>query len=195
LSTSSEFDRFSAQLPRLKFGFQLAGFLFLTEIVWGIQRGLARGSAEARSAGGYAGALYFIGTMVGAAFLLHCISDYHGVLSRVDGWSHPIGQKRAVRFHFIPIFNIYWNYKWPSEIARFVNWRTQTDRMSGVLAGSIVLIGYLFAGFVDTSIGLVIILSGFAYISRCLRDAFVDVPVPRELHITSGLGRAGATLE
>src|SRR5712671_6416139 len=66
-------------------------------------------------------------------------------------------------------------------------WRTQTDRMSGVLAGSIVLIGYLFAGFVDTSIGLVIILSGFAYISRCLRDAFADVPVPRELHITSGL--------
>jgi hypothetical protein len=174
----------------LKFGFGLAGFLFLTEIIWGIQRGLARGSAEARLAGGYAGALYFVGALVGAAFLLHCVSGYHGVLSRVDGWRHPISQKRAVRFHFIPIFNLYWNYKWPREIARFVNWRTQARRMSGLLAGSIVLIGYLFAGFVDTSIGLVIILSGFAYISRCLRDAFAGAPVPPELYATGDLHAA-----
>jgi hypothetical protein len=181
LAPSNELDRLSPQLPSLKFGFRLAGFLFLTEIVWGIQREFARGSPEARSAGGYAGALYLVGALVGTAFLLHCISTYHSVLSRVDGWSHPISQKRAVRFHFIPIFNLYWNYKWPSEIARFVNWRTQAHRMSGVLAGSIVLSGYLFAGFVDTSIGLVIILSGFAYISRCLREAFAGVPVPSEL--------------
>jgi hypothetical protein len=155
------------------------------EIIWGAQRELAQGSAEAQSAGGFAGALYFVGALVGTAYLLHCISAYHSVLSKADGWIHPISPKRAVWLHFIPIFNLYWNYKWPREIARFVNWRTQAYRMSGVLAGSVALTGFLVARFVDTSIGLAIILVAFAYISRCLREAFATTPVPPELHPTS----------
>ena len=190
MDAGSELESLSPQLPKLKFGFWLAAFLFLMEFVWAIQRELARGSVDYRSAGGYPAALFVISCLVASAYLLHCISVYHIVLGKVHGWTHPISARRAVRFHFIPIFNIYWNYKWPSEIARFVNWRTQSHRMSGFLVGGINLTGFLIAAFFDSSIGLAIVLGGFAYISRCLRDAFACAPIPQELHLTSGLDAA-----
>jgi len=187
MTQSSETERLCSQLPRLSFGFGLAISIFVLEAVWGVQRELARGTPESRSAGGYAAALTLICAFVSTAYVLHCISTYHYVVGKADGWSHPISPKRAVRFHFIPIFNLYWDFKWPMEMARFVNWRTQSHRMSGVLVGSLVLAGFLIAGFLDLSIGLTVILCAFAYISRCLRDAFAAAPVPIEFQVTGSL--------
>jgi hypothetical protein len=59
--------------------------------------------------------------------------------------------------------------------------------MSGALAGTFVLLGALAFAFLDGSIGLVIIFSAFAYISRGLRDALTSPAVPRELHTDAGL--------
>jgi hypothetical protein len=165
----------SDHLPKLKYGFILVGCLFISQLVWVVERVLNPRSYEA---GGYAGAFSLISAFVLAAYFLHCIAAYHLAVSHVEGWTHPITSRRAVRFHFIPLFNIYWNYKWPRELARFVNWRTQRRRMSGWLVGTAVLLGFLVATFFDTSIGAVIVLCGFAYISRCLRDAFAAAPVP-----------------
>ncbi|HSS95863.1 MAG TPA: hypothetical protein VLK33_02470 [Terriglobales bacterium] len=175
----------------MKYGFITAGVIFLSEVVWGTQRVLSR-SPEA---GGYAAAIAFIANLVGAAYVLHCISTYHFVLTNVEGWSHPISPKKAVRYHFIPLFNLYWNYKWPYEIARFVNWRMQKHRMSSVLAGTIVLFGFLSSFFLGSSLGLIVILSGFAYISRCLRDAFAAQQVPAEMHVTNNLDASALAIK
>jgi hypothetical protein len=171
MTTQDEAERLTAELPDLRFGFGLAIVLFVSEAVWGIQRELARGTPAAQSAGGYAAALSLMGAIVSTAYVLHCVSAYHYIVNQFEGWSHPISPKRAVRFHFIPLFNLYWDFKWPKEIARFVNWRMQRNRMSGALVGILVLTGFLIGGFIDVSIGLVVIVSAFAYISRSLRDA------------------------
>ncbi len=126
MMTQGESDRLSAQLPDLRFGYGLAIGLFALEIVWGLQKELARGTPQAPSAGGYAAALTLMGAIVSTAYVLHCISTYHYVVNDVEGWVHPISPKRAVRFHFIPLFNIYWDFKWPKEMARFVNWKLQS---------------------------------------------------------------------
>ncbi|MGH9528664.1 MAG: hypothetical protein ACRD2S_01955 [Terriglobales bacterium] len=174
-------------LPNLKAGFILAGIIFVAELVWGVQKELARGLPHSESAGGYAAALSLVGAIVSTAFVLHCISSYHYVLSDVEGWSHPITPRRAVRFHFIPIFNLYWDFKWPHEIAKFVNWRLQRHRMSGFLVGAWVLSGFSVGAFFDVSVGLVLILSAFAYLSRCLRDALAAPGVPLEAQATNRL--------
>ena len=176
----------SEQLPKLKYGFRTAIVIFVSEIVWGTQRA----TSPSPDAGGYAAAIAFAAELLGAAYILHCIATYHIVLAKVDGWKHPITAKQAVRFHFIPFFNLYWNYKWPYEIARFVNWRMQKHRMWGFVAGTVVLVGYLVGIFLGGVLGLIAVLSGFAYISRCLRDAFAAPPVPEEMHITSNLDAA-----
>lgn len=177
----------SHQLPNLRWGVGIAIALFGLEMVWGVQTDLARGGPEPQSAGGYAAALWFLGAIVSTAYVLSCIADYHYIVCHFEGWSHPISAKRAVRFHFIPIFNLYWDFKWPKEIARFVNWRMQRKRMSGFLVGTLVLLGFVLAGFLDVSVGLSVILSAFAYISRCLRDALAAPAVPAELEMTNGL--------
>ncbi|MBZ5511866.1 MAG: hypothetical protein LAN70_11950 [Acidobacteriia bacterium] len=179
----SESDRLCAQLPKLRGGFVIAISIFVLEIVAGVQKGLANGTPQERSAGGYALALAVIADVMATAYVLSSISTFHSIVNDVKGWSHPISPKRAVRFHFIPFFNIYWNFKWPVEMAKFVNWRTQTHRMSGVLVGALVLAGFLVAGFVEVSVGLVIVLSAFAYISRCLRAALAAAPVPADFQI------------
>ena len=175
------------QLPDLRWGIGIAIGLFVLEVVWGVQQELARGTPDSQSAGGYAAALTFLGAIVSTAYVLSCIAKYHHVVCDAEGWTHPISPRRAVRFHFIPIFNLYWDFKWPKEIARFVNWRTQRHRMSGALVGASVLVGFAVGGFVDVSIGLAVILTAFAYISRCLRDAFASPPVPLELRPTNSL--------
>jgi hypothetical protein len=175
------------QLPDLRLGVGIAIAVFALEIVWGVQQELARGTPDSRSAGGYAAALTFLGAIVSTAYVLSCIARYHQVVCDAEGWAHPISPRKAVRFHFIPVFNLYWDFKWPKEIARFVNWRMQRRRMSGALVGALVLVAFVVGGFLDVSVGLGIILSAFAYISRCLRDAFASRPVPLELHSTNGL--------
>jgi hypothetical protein len=117
---------------------------------------------------------------------LNCVYAYHYVLTQVEGWQHPITPKMAVRYHFIPFFDLYWNYKWPHEIAKFVNWRMQKRRMSGALVRTLVLLGTVVS-FYMLVLGLVIIFSAFAYLSRCLRDAFAAAPVPQELHVMNGM--------
>jgi len=192
MTSSGEAGTLSSRLPKLKFGFGIVAFFFICQIVWAVQKTVHPGSSEA---GGYAAALTLISAFVLAAYILHCIAAYHYALSNVEGWKHPISPRRAIRFHFIPIFNLYWNYKWPWEVARFVNWRTQRHRMSGVLVGTPVLTGVLVGALLDTSIGALIILSSFAYISRCLRDAFAAPPLPAELHADSGLDAAALTTD
>lgn len=187
MNVQSDSESLSTHLPSLRFGFGLAIVLFVSEVVWGAQRLLSRGTPESQSAGGYAAALTLVGAIVSTAYVLHCISTYHYIVGDVEGWSHPISPKWAVRFHLIPVFNVYWNFKWPKEIAKFVNWRMQSHRMSGELVGAVVLLGFLIAGLVDVSIGLAVILCGFAYISRCLRDALAAPPVPKELYVAGGL--------
>jgi hypothetical protein len=186
VASPSESARLSAYLPNLKFGFWLAGWLFFCELLWGVQRA----SDPSRSAGGYAAALALITSLVAAAFILSCISFYHKIVNGVTGWRHPISQRKAVRYHFIPIFNFYWNFRWPVEIARFVNWRMQRRRMWGLLAGSVVFLGAVVAALIDGSIGLLIVFSGFAYVSRCLRDALAAPAVSVEMYTSTGLDAA-----
>ncbi|HEY1802744.1 MAG TPA: hypothetical protein VGG46_17590 [Terriglobales bacterium] len=183
MGITPEYERLSPQLPQLRFGFGLAGLLFIGQIIWATQRVLQPGSD---SAGGIAAAFSVICAFVASAYFLNCVYTYHYVLTQVDGWQHPISPKRAVRFHFIPFFDLYWNYKWPHEIAKFVNWRIGRRRMSGVLVGTLVLLGTLVS-FYEASLGLIIVFSAFAYLSRCLREAFAAIPVPEELHVTNGL--------
>jgi hypothetical protein len=179
MSARREAEQVDSQLPKLKYGFWIAGLFFVSELVWGTQRAL---NPYSREAGGYAAASTVALGLVGTAFFLHCVSGYHHIVNEVEGWHHPISARKAVRYHFIPLFNLYWNYRWPAEIARFVNWRMQKRRMSGALVGSIVLIGAAASAFLDAAIGLTIIFTGLAYLSRCLRDALHASNVPWEMH-------------
>jgi len=85
--------------------------------------------------------LFLLG-FVSFVYWLVCVHQLHMVLAHVPGWKHPISPARAVWFHFIPFYNIYWLYKWPSEVARFVQSALGGQGIKPRNAGIFVLLSY-----------------------------------------------------
>ena len=120
----------------------------------------------------------FLPEFVGAVYWLVCVYQYHVVMRRVPGWKHPISPARAVGFHFIPIYYLYWIFKWPLEIARFVNWRFGKPFMKPLVVGLMVFAGFLLLFFFDPGLGLIMLFLAASYVSGCLRRAFALPSAP-----------------
>ncbi len=90
-------------------------------------------------------------------------------MTSIPGHHHPISPGQAVARHFVPFYNFYRVFKWPSEIATFVTWR-QGLRDAGWIVGQLVLGGFVMR-IVDASIGMAVAFSGGVYISRTILKA------------------------
>lgn len=120
----------------------------------------------------------FLAVFVGGVYWLVCVYRYHVVMAHVPGWTHPISPARAVGFHFIPIYNLYWVFKWPQEIARFVNWRLQQPLMRPQMVGLAVFAAFVVRFVIDPGLGLILLFVAASYVSECLRRAFGAPAVP-----------------
>ena len=122
----------------------------------------------------------FLVMFVGGVYWLVCVYRYHVVMQHVPGWKHPISPARAVGFHFIPIYNLYWVFKWPQEIARFVNWRFAQPLMKPQMVGLMVFAAFVLRFFFDPGLGLILLFLAASYVSACLRRALALPPAPTE---------------
>jgi hypothetical protein len=120
----------------------------------------------------------FLLMFVGGVYWLVCVYRYHLVMQHVPGWKHPISPARAVGFHFIPIYNLYWVFKWPQEIARFVNWRFGQPVMKPQMVGLMVFAAFVMRFLLDPGLGLILLFLAASYVSGCLRKAFVSPSMP-----------------
>jgi hypothetical protein len=122
----------------------------------------------------------FLSAFVGGVYWLVCVYQYHVVLAHVAGWNHPIPPARAVGFHFLPLYNLYWVFKWPQEIARFVNWRLSKPVMKPQAVGIAVFTAFIVRLLLDPGLGLILLFVAFSHVSECLRRALASPPVPAE---------------
>jgi hypothetical protein len=120
----------------------------------------------------------FLLMFVGSVYWLVCVYRYHVVMQHVPGWKHPISPARAVGFHFIPIYNLYWVFKWPQEIARFVNWRFGQPVMKPQMVGLMVFAAFVMRFLFDPGLGLILLFLAASYVSGCLRRAFALPSIP-----------------
>jgi hypothetical protein len=119
----------------------------------------------------------FLTSFVGGVYWLACIYRIHVVLARVPGWKHPISPARAVGFHFIPIYFLYWIFKWPLEIAKFVNGRLRRPLMKPVTIGIATLLA-LVTHLFDAGFGLILLFLPLSYVSQCIKQALAEPPAP-----------------
>jgi hypothetical protein len=113
----------------------------------------------------------FLVLFLGVVYWLVCIHRLHVVMQHVPGWKHPISPARAVGFHFVPIYYLYWIFKWPREIARFVNLRLRHPAMRFQVPGVITLMAFLIGLFFDRGLGLFLLFFSVSYVSVWLRRA------------------------
>ena len=160
-----------AQLPLIWIGYLLGTATIIAEFV-----ALSR-HPELAKEGGIPPLYLFLVSFVGGVYWFVCVYRYHVVLAEAPGWKHPISPARAVGFHFIPLYNLYWVFKWPQEIAKFVNQRLRQPVMKPVAVGVAVLAALLLR-ILDPGFGLILLFFPMSYISECLRRAFAASPVP-----------------
>jgi hypothetical protein len=113
----------------------------------------------------------YLPAFVALVYWLVCVHRYHVVLSKVPGWKHSITPNKAVWFHFIPLFNLYWVFRWPGAIAEFVNQRVGRPEMKGWIVGVGFLASALCRLLVDAALGLGILFFTCSYISAQLTRA------------------------
>jgi hypothetical protein len=119
----------------------------------------------------------FLPSFIAGVYWLTCIYRYHVVLANVPGWKHPVTPARAVWFHLIPFFNLYWIFRWPHAIAIFVNQRMNVPVMSSWAAGASLLLALVCRVF-DPALGTAMLFFTCAYISRHLKRT-LGTPVSR----------------
>jgi len=120
----------------------------------------------------------FLPAFIGAVYWFACIYQYHVVMSHIPGWRHPISPAKAVGFHFIPIYNVYWIFKWLQEIARFVNSSLKRPAMRPLMAGGAILVALLLR-FLDAGMGMLLLFLATSYVSTCLRPAIAAFAAPQ----------------
>jgi len=131
--------------------------------------------------------LFLLGFVSGVYWLV-CIHKVHVVLSLVPGWTHPVSPGRAVWFHFIPIYNLYWLYKWPRECANFVNWRVHGNVLQPRNAGLFMLGSYVLSVLLGS---LILVFFSLSFINTWIRRALT---VPFRLPPSDGNSGSSQTL-
>ena len=112
-------------------------------------------------------------------YWLYCVKKFHDAIWAVSGYNHDISPSKAVAFHFIPFVNIWWVFRWPSAIAKFVNWRCQAPVMRGWVAG-VLMVAAVILGRLFGPLGALALFGAGAYIARHMRRAFAAPDVPEE---------------
>jgi Flp pilus assembly protein TadD len=90
----------------------------------------------------------------------------HKVIGIVTNSTHPVTPGKAVGYHFIPFFNLYWIFKWPNEITNFVNSRSPSKQMSMGWAGLFLLVASVLGRSVDGGLALAVIFSVGVYLNH-----------------------------
>jgi len=175
LSTERMQPRELPPLPRLWIGYLIAFANIVAEFVY------ASLNPEMAQTPFQIPPLYlFLLIFLGWVYWLVCVYRYHVVMRQVPGWKHPISPVRAVGFHFIPVYNLYWFFKWPQEIARFVNWRFGQPVMRAQLLGLVFFAAYLLRFLIDPGLGLAMLCLAASYLSGWLLRAFALPPKSTE---------------
>jgi hypothetical protein len=165
-----------ARLPKIWIGYLLAFLTLIGETV-----AVARNPELAKSADINAVPLeIYLPTFVAVVYWLVCVHRYHAVLAHVPGWKHPISPARAVWFHFIPIYVVYWVFRWPAAIANFVNQRLQAPVMNKWTVGTMFLASLLCRLFVDPALSVAMMFFACTYISAFLRRSLA-APVANQV--------------
>jgi hypothetical protein len=113
----------------------------------------------------------YLPAFIALVYWLVCVHRYHVVLAHVGGWKHPVSPARAVWFHFIPIFVVYWVFRWPAAIADFVNHRIGANVMNKWTVGVCFFASLLSRLFLDSALSVAMLFFGCTYISGFLRRA------------------------
>lgn len=143
-------------LPKVWPGYGIAAAFLFLELVFG---------------SGEWGCLVIPLGMAGWFYWLWCVNRLHKVMAAVTHNRYPLTPGIATLYHFIPLYNLYWIFKWPSALAEYLNGQGMRQAMTPYVPGLLFLMFALVGGWVDGAIGTAGIFATLDYILRRVRPA------------------------
>jgi len=120
----------------------------------------------------------FLPAFVTRVYWFVCVYQYHKILAAVPNYVHPISPGKAVGFHFIPFYNVYWIFRWPTAIATFVNDRLRVPLMRGWVLGVAMIVSLLCQALLDAAFGAALLFLATGYLAAFLKRALTMTPTP-----------------
>ncbi|HTG32327.1 MAG TPA: hypothetical protein VLB76_05305 [Thermoanaerobaculia bacterium] len=148
------------------------GFAFAFAFLVGEGVYLAAGESPAAKLGP------LMAAFAGWFYWLACVQRFHTILNRISprvagAPTYPITPSQAVGYHFIPFFNLFWLFKWPMVLSKYLRENTSVRMVPGALLGLLGFLGLLLR-VVDGFLGLSVMFCVAFYISRKLREAVAE---------------------
>ncbi len=178
-SAAPQYGPIYSAYPRMLVGFGLLA-------IWGAARVEAlRYDADIKSS---LTAAALLAGLAGYVYWMFCIHRIHKILREYTKGTYPIAPWKSVTYHFIPGYSLYWIFKWPGTLAKFVSSTSNSDgkplRMRGWLPALALLVASVMTslfGF-EKGIGLQLLLLFGAglYVTRKLQDL---LPAPEPISL------------
>lgn len=106
------------------------------------------------------------GGLICGIYWLCCVHRIHVVQAEITNGSYPITPGKSAGYHFIPLFNLYWIFKWTNEMEIFINSILRPrGGMNGVAAGILLLICATVGRVLIEVFGIAIMLGVLIYIN------------------------------
>jgi hypothetical protein len=156
------------KLPKIWIGFLLAFAFLVAEIVEAAQGNDTE-----------LGMLTVLSALGAWIYWLFCVSRFHDVANALAGTLYPISAHTAVIRHFFPFYNLYWIFKWPIEMEKYLRANTSVRMMSGVWLG-IGFFSSLLLRAIDGFLGYCVLFGFSAYLAAKLRRAVQERVVQKE---------------
>lgn len=106
--------------------------------------------------------------LAGIIYWYICVYRFHRILVELSNNTYPISPAVAVGYNFIPFYNLYWVFKWPTEFSSFINNQGLVHMIPGFLLGLFVLASYLLLR-VDGALGLLCMFTISSYMKHKLK--------------------------
>jgi hypothetical protein len=121
------------------------------------------------------------GGLICLIYWLSCVHQIHVVLSEISNGSYPIKPGKAVWYHLIPFFNLYWVFKWTKVMEKFVNSHLRfSEGMNGIASGIFLVIGLAVGKALGGVFGMAILLSVLVYIKSKIKVVLGAIPLCEE---------------
>lgn len=149
-------------LPRMWIGMALAGLCLFAQV-------------------GDGDSIVLLVSIIGSCYALFCVHRIHKVFAEYTLNRYPISPRKAVLFHFIPVFEYYWLFRWSHQIFNFIDGnevsagKIKTKWWLGTLLTTVSILGW-FTPF--KALRLFVLFGIGTYITRRLKAA---LPAPRPL--------------
>jgi len=118
------------------------------------------------------------GGLICLIYWLSCVHQIHTVLSEISNGSYPIKRGKAAWYHLIPVFNLYWIFKWTNEMEKFINLRLgSSEGMNGIASGIFLVVGFAVGKILGGVFGMAILLSVLVYIKSKIKRVLGAIPL------------------